>query len=293
VVKSARVSEPTQTPLPRPVPSAIVTDSVTTLGPDARGRAALAASHGGIYAAHLAARAAVKGVILCDAGVGRERAGIGGLSYLDRLGVPAAAVGHRSARIGDGADCAARGVISHVNALALELGVLVGMTAHQALDILAAADLAPSREPPPIEETRRTIEDAALSGIAVHALDSASLVTPDDAGSIVVTGSHGALQGGRPATALKVAVFAALFNDADFGADNAGISRLPVLDARGIAGATVSAWSARIGDGLSTYRDGFVSAVNATAMRYGAEIGMSAIELVRRLATAKARERDQ
>jgi hypothetical protein len=100
----------------------IVTDSVTSLGPEARGCAVLAASHGGMYAAYLAARAAVKAVVLCDAGVGRERAGIGGLDYLDRLGMPAAAVGHRSARIGDGADCMARGIISHANASALRLG---------------------------------------------------------------------------------------------------------------------------------------------------------------------------
>lgn len=272
------------------MPLEIVTDSVTTLGPDARGRAVLAASHGGIYAAYLAARAGVKAVILCDAGVGRDRAGIGGLGYLDELGVPAAAVGHRSARIGDGADCAARGVISYVNASALHLGVLAGMPVRQALHLLAAADLAPSREPPPLQETRRAIEAAAPASRAICALDSASLVRPDDAGAIVLTGSHGALPGGRPEAAIKINVFAAVFNDADFGADDAGISRLPALDARGIAGATVSAWSARIGDGLSTYRDGFVSALNATASACGAEIGISAAELVGRLAAARRQE---
>jgi hypothetical protein len=272
------------------VPPPIVTDSVTNLGPDAHGRAVLAASHGGIFAAYLAARAAVKGVILCDAGVGRERAGIGGLAYLDGLNVPAATVGHRSARIGDGADCAERGVISYVNASALRLGVLAGMTAHQALDILVAADGAACRAPPPLQETRRTIDSADRPGVAICALDSASLVRPEDAGAIVLAGSHGALPGRRPEAAIKVPVFAAVFNDADFGADDAGISRLPALDARGIAGATVSAWSARIGDGLSTYRDGFVSALNATAARHGGEIGISAVELVRRLAAVRQRE---
>jgi hypothetical protein len=272
------------------VPPPIVTDSVTHLGPDAHGRAVLAASHGGIFAAYLAARAAVKGVILCDAGVGRERAGIGGLAYLDGLSVPAATVGHRSARIGDGADCAARGVISHVNASALELGVLAGMTVHQALDILTAADLAPSRGPPPLPERRHTIKEPTAPGVPICALDSNSLVGPDDAGAIVLTGSHGALLAGRPESAVKHPVFAAVFNDADFGADDAGISRLPALDARGIAGATVSAWSARIGDGASTYCDGFVSALNATAARYGGEIGISAVELVGRFAAARLQD---
>ena len=98
------------------------------------------------------------------------------------------------------------------------------------------------------------------------------------------------LLGGRPATAVKYDVFAAIYNDADFGIDDAGISRLPALDARGIAGATVSAWSARIGDGQSTYRDGYVTAVNARAAQCGGEIGISAIELVARLVAARLKE---
>ena len=113
-------------------------------------------------------------------------------------------------------------------------------------------------------------------GPAVTLLDSVSSVAASDRGQIIVTGSHGGLLGGRPETASKVDVFAALYNDADIGIDGAGVTRLPALDARGIAGATVSAWSARIGDGRSTYEDGFVSRVNETARRLGGEIGMSA-----------------
>ena len=89
---------------------------------------------------------------------------------------------------------------------------------------------------------------------------------------------------------MKVAVFAAVFNDADRGIDDCGVSRLPALDARNIAGATVSAWSARIGDGLSTYRDGMVTAVNETAARRGGEIGIPAAELVTRLIAARRKE---
>ena len=62
------------------------------LGADARGRAAIAASHGGVYAAYVAAKAGLKAVILSDAGVGRERAGISGLAYLATMGMPAAAI---------------------------------------------------------------------------------------------------------------------------------------------------------------------------------------------------------
>jgi hypothetical protein len=270
--------------------SSLTFDSVTVFPPEARGRAAIAASHGGAYAAYCAAKAGVKAVILCDAGVGRERAGIGGLDYLDRLGVAAAAIGHRSARIGHGADCHARGVISYLNAHAARQGVAPGMTAREALERLEAAAAPPSPAPPPMHETRHEISEASAPTVRVATLDSNALVTPGDTGHIIITGSHGGLLGGRAATAVKYDVFAALYNDAGFGIDDAGISRLPALDARGIAGATVSAWSARIGDGQSTYRDGFISAVNGRAAACGGEIGISAIELVARLVAARVKE---
>ena len=63
-----------------------------------------------------------------------------------------------------------------------------------------------------------------------------------------------------------------------FGVDPkfAATTRLPALDERGIAAATVSAASARIGDALSTYADGVLSHVNATARALGGQPGMSA-----------------
>jgi hypothetical protein len=162
------------------------------------------------------------------------------------------------------------------------------MPAAQALERLARADLAPAPSPAPLQEARHEISEG--SAVYVATLDSNALVTPDDVGHIIVTGSHGGLLGGRPATAVKYDVFAAVYNDADFGADDAGISRLPALDARGIAGACVSAWSARIGDGQSTYRDGFITAVNRRAAQCGGEIGISTKELVARLVAARVKE---
>jgi hypothetical protein len=49
---------------------------------------------------------------------------------------------------------------------------------------------------------------------------------------------------------------------------------------RGIAAATVSAASARIGDARSTYEDGIVSRVNARAAALGLRDGISAREFV-------------
>ena len=82
---------------------------------------------------------------------------------------------------------------------------------------------------------------------------------------------------------LPVDVFAAFFNDAGGGKDDAGFARLPVLDGRGVAAAAVSCHSARIGDGRSTYDTGVLSRVNEIAARLDLKAGMSAREAVARL----------
>ena len=267
----------------------LVLDSVTHLPDGVRGRVALCASHGGLYAAWCAAERGLAGVILHDAGIGRDRAGIAGLEWLARLGVPAAAVGHLSARIGDGADCRARGIVSAVNAPAASVGLAVGMRACEALERLAAAALPAPPAVPAMAEARREIAGAGRAGIRVFALDSNSLVAAEDAGHVIVTGSHGGLLGGRPETAVKHAVLAAVYNDAGGGIDGAGVSRLPALDARGIAGAAVAAASARIGEAMSTWNDGIVSAVNRQAARLGGRVGQSCRAFVAAVLDAAAR----
>ena len=258
----------------------LILDSVTHLTPEHRGRAAHCASHGGVYAGYYAAKMGLGAVILNDAGIGREQAGLAGVVLLDGLGVPAAAIAHSSARIGDGGDGWARGILSHVNAAAVRLGLVTGMTCSEALQRLSAGKLAASPAPPAMPEQRVVHAGLSRDGIRVIVMDSISLVTPDDAGQIVVAASHGGLLGGRPKTCIKYPVFGVVTNDAGFGIDNAGISRLSALEARGIAGACVSAFSARIGDGRSTLEDGVISALNAPALRLGGLIGQSCVEFV-------------
>ncbi len=259
----------------------LVLDSITKLDGAAGGKVAVAASHGGLYAAYLAARASLRGVILNDAGVGLEEAGIAGLAYLDVLGIAAAAVDYRSARIGDGADMMARGIISHANAAAERLGCRAGQPCARAAQRLRGGT-PPGREPPPYEEARFLLRHEAGEP-AVWGLDSNSLAEPSDAGAILVTGSHGGLLGGKPESAIRVAALAAVYNDAGIGIDRAGISRLPVLDARGIAAATVSAATARIGDARSAWATGRLLALNALAERLGVRLGMSVPEFVERV----------
>src|SRR3954462_6470526 len=98
--------------MPAPI---VIADSITRIGPEAADAVIVNASHGGVYAAYLAVKLQVAAAIFNDAGVGRDRAGIGGLDYLQELGTAAAAIGHDTARIGDGTDMMARGIITHTN----------------------------------------------------------------------------------------------------------------------------------------------------------------------------------
>jgi hypothetical protein len=257
-------------------PGILVADSVTRLGPEHVGTVLVAGSHGGVYAAWLAIKARLRAVILNDAGVGLQRAGIAGLDYLDGFGMAAATIGHDTARIGDGADMARRGVVTHVNAAASRLGCAAGQDCMAVARRMIASRL-PTTLPAPLDEARYLVRSGPGEP-QVWALDSASLVRPEDAGQIVLVGSHG---GGPAANALKADCLAAIFNDAGTGIDAAGIARLPALDARGIAAAAVRADSARIGDGRSTWDTGIVSAVNARGVAMGGRVGMTAQELVR------------
>jgi hypothetical protein len=258
-------------------------DSITKLPEEVAGEVVVSGSHGGVYAASLAARARCRAVILNDAGIGRDRAGIGGLAYCQHLGMAAAAVDHASARIGDAADMVDRGRISHANTVAETVGVRPGQACAEAARLLLSAP-GWSGEPEAIPEAREVLD---LGGRRLVVLiDSASLARPEDTGRIVVTGSHGALLGGDPRNALKVDAFAAFFNDAGIGPGAVGITRLPALERRGIAAATVTARSARIGAARSTYEDGMIGHANPRALALGAEIGTPLRDLVERLAHA-------
>ncbi|HXF78335.1 MAG TPA: hypothetical protein VN598_05710 [Usitatibacter sp.] len=258
-----------------------VFDSATKLDASARGAVVVCGSHGGMYPAWLAAAAGVRALVLNDAGIGRHSAGISGVAWLAGLGIAACAVDYRSARIGDGADTLANGLVTFANQAAASLGCVPGHTCHQAVECLLGNSI-PSPEPVPhIGESRSRIGNSGHR--AAWALDSAALVEAQDARAIVLTGSHGALLGGRKDTLLGVDLFAAFFNDAGGGKDGAGYARLAPLDERGIAAATVSHNTARIGDGRSTYETGVISRVNEAARRLEVREGMSARDAVARL----------
>lgn len=266
----------------------LILDSVTKLPARADHAVAYCASHGGGYSGSLALQAGLRGAILCDAGVGLRQAGIASLGMLEAAGVPAATLGHRTTRIGDGQDGYTRGLVSYVNSVAAALGLKVGDPCHKALDMLARyAPALPFNKAAgqPAKEHRSTVH--LPNGAQAILVDSNSLITQADIGQVVVCGSHGGLLGGDPLSAVRFDVRAIVFNDADAGVDLAGLSRLPALEQRGIAAACVSAWTACIGDGQSSYQTGVISALNNTALNSGAVLGMTAQEFVFRLSATE------
>lgn len=256
----------------------VLAPTATKIPAAARGRVLVCGSHAGAYAGYLAARAGVRAVVLNDAGIGLDEAGIGALLHCQRLGVAAAAVAHTSARIGDAADMLACGVISHCNEIAAGAGVQAGMTCAEAGVLLGRAPV--GRGGSAAYDEARSVAGVNGHGLRIVCVDSVSLVVPEDAGQIVLSGSHGGVVSGQRALAIGVTAAAAFYNDAGIGKDEAGVGRLPVLDEKGIAGATVAAASARIGDGRSTYESGVLSRVNAGAAGLGMAPGMTARQAV-------------
>ncbi len=256
----------------------VLAPTATRIPETVRGRVLVCGSHAGVYAGYLAARAGVRAVVLNDAGVGRDDAGIGALGHCQALGIAAAAVSHDSARIGDAEDMLAHGVISHRNAIAAGIGVSAGMACAEAAALLSRAHS--GRGDGASYDEARALLGVNRHGLRIVCVDSVSLVTPDDLGQIVLSGSHGGIVSGQRKLAIRVAAAAAFYNDAGIGKDEAGVSRLPVLDEQRIAAATVTATSARIGDGRCTYESGILSRVNATAAGLGIAPGMPAREAV-------------
>lgn len=265
----------------------LLADSATVFDQRAAGHVIVCGSHGGETAALFAAATGAKGVVLNDAGVGKENAGISGLAAVEQYGMAAATIDHRSARIGDGRDTYRAGLVSSLNRWAEEAGVRVGMAAAEAAERMARWSAPPAAPRPATPADRPAI--VFLPGPPrVVGLDSASQVDANVVGDVVFTGSHGGVVAGR---AVKAAVGAAFFNDAGVGKDNAGLGRLPLLDQEGIPGGTVACTSARIGDARETYESGILSHINASAERAGLRVGQTAREAAHLLLEVPRNER--
>jgi hypothetical protein len=250
------------------------------------GQVIVSGSHGGVYSASFAVSLRPTGIVLHNAGVGLAHAGVAGLDLLDDYRIPAAAVDHDTARIGNAEDVYARGVISHANRAAQDIGVSLGDSCRRACERLLRHQSSQWRTTGKLHEASGSIE--IEDGTSILIRDSASLLCSTDTGGIVVTGSHGGLIASDPSRAIKVAVRFVAFNDAGVGVDEAGIQRLPALDRRSIAAVTVSHLSAKIGDAQSSWDTGIISYANRTAAQFGATPGQHLQTYLRELAFSRA-----
>jgi hypothetical protein len=252
-----------------------------------RAQVVVSGSYGGRYNAFNAAKWPVRAVIMNDAGIGKDNAGIVGLEFLDRIGMAAATADAQTCHIGDGDHMLAHGIVSHVNRAAAALGCAPGQSVRDCAERLRAAAV-PTVAPPAITEGNRFVMRDVPGEPVLICADSIGMVQPDDAGRIVVTASHGALSGGRPDNVVPQDIHAIFFSDAGGGMDGAGIARLADLERRGIVAAATSADSAPIGDSRALYRDGILSYVNGPASARGARVGMKLSDFIESLiATAE------
>jgi hypothetical protein len=113
-----------------------VVDSITELQPGDAGCLAVSGSHGGMSSARYALAARPLLSVFNDAGGGKDAAGLAALLFLQSHALAACTVAHDSARIGEAGSTLADGVVSHVNALALALGVQVGQRCSQVIETL-------------------------------------------------------------------------------------------------------------------------------------------------------------
>ena len=269
-------------------PKILTVASCSNIRPEHRGHVIVSGSYGGRYNAFNAAKWPVRAVIMNDAGIGKDNAGIVGLDFLDQIGMAAATADARTCHIGDGDHMLANGVISHVNRTAAAFGCAPGQTVRQCAEQMRAAPV-PTTAPPPITEGARFVIRDVPNEPALVCADSIGMLQPDDTGRIVVTASHGALSGGRPDNTVPLGIHAVFFSDAGGGKDNAGIARLDDLDRKGIIAAATSADSAPIGDSRALYRDGVFSHINGPASRAGAQVGMKLKDFIEMLIAAAKR----
>lgn len=247
-------------------------DSAYDVAPENRDRdIAINASYCGVLPARFIAEQRPRGAIGIDCGVGPAGASVAGLWYLEALNIPAAVADVMTVRLGDGVDLYTQGTISMANRPAMDCGVAPGMPVREAARRMLEAD---PRAPNAADVTNRTVMETAPDGRQVVCTDSIAFGLPEDVRNVLVTAGHT----GRSAVPylLKVRPFGFICSDGGKGREDAGIAGLAIVEAEGLAGATVDARRARMGDGLSSYRDGTISAVNARARAAGVEVGMPA-----------------
>ena len=235
----------------------------------------LGASFAGAPTAAMPMRLGVKGWIAHESGPGKDQAGIGGLPLADRFGVPAAAIATMEAGLSEGMTLVT-GRVSAANETARKLGVKVGMTGGEAGKLMLKGCTGKSLNlDDDIDEGIHEVLNTPHGKVyAVWSFSRVEGLYPND---VFCVASHGGKVMAQ--YALRARPRGLICNDAGKGLNDSGVSGLAaVQELSGIAAATVDTNSARIGDALSTYNDGVISAVNASAASIGVKVGQKASE---------------
>ena len=214
----------------------------------------------------------VKAVFLNNAGVGKNQAGIRGLTHYEAESVLACAVDNYSAEIGIACDTYESGIISHMTAQAASIGIQAGDSVKDAIAKIAInGSLAQEGEAVEASDTDEKSNKLSLKrqtqtqidGVCITVTDSITFLNESNAGGIVVCGSHGGLSAGH--YARKYGVKAVFFNDAGIGKNDAGVKSLAFLNDAGILACTVDCMSAEIFNGQDVLDNGVISTCNQLA----------------------------
>ena len=236
------------------------------------------ASYSGVLPARFIAEHRPRATIGVDCAIGKDGAGIAGLWYFEALGIPAAAGDVTTLELGNGVDMYETGVVSVVNEPARSCGVDVGMTIREAAELLLERD---PRTHGADEITNRTVIEEG-SGGQVVCTDSIAFGLPEDRdANVLCTAGHTGKSSVYYLRKFRPRGF--ICSDGGKGKNDAGVAGLAIVAEDGLAGATVDALTARMGDGLSTYHDGIISAANAPAEARGVRVGQPAAEAARLL----------
>ena len=128
----------------------------------------------------------------------------------------------------------------------------------------------------------RTVNyNASMRELAL--LDSITQISPQLAGAIIVTGSHGGRSSAGFSLQITPLPYAVFFNDAGVGKDQAGIFCLEFLQAQGVLGVTYGHDTARIGEAQDALDHGVITHLNNLAQAAGLRATMSVAAACKRL----------
>jgi len=132
-------------------------------------------------------------------------------------------------------------------------------------------------KPATFDPARRLVIETNPQGRSIVCTDSIAFALPEDRErNVLCTAGHT----GRSVVDYfrQFRPWAFICSDGGIGKNQSGISALQDVEADGIAGASVDALTARMGDGQSTYFDGVISAANSVARAKGVRVGQTARE---------------